>query len=268
MKGRIYENTTGQLVDGLFYAISAHPASWYSHSREILRNASTPHYAYTVAVAEKVESHSSRGCPYHSVTNDEMLLRYLCVSLHGQPSNQHIIGGLDGHILVQTAVIDQVRRSGLSLRAICPHIIVDDASPAIDEFRAICFDGRSMRRSLAVFPPDANRCTRCGCFPIVCQICADMKYTCPQCGMRMICIGDGDAPLQYVPDHFFGPVLSFSEWDGSHFVGGKSNIVTGTALDVLLMLDVRPLYAYPLRCYVGDADKTRYEWLRSKEEQK
>lgn len=270
-RGKIVSNTSGKIVDDLFFSIGAGDVEIFeSLPRKIIRTTYEPGSSLHFEASRSKQDRSASGrCPLHPEREDVYRYQHVVAGVTSYYADGELMGGhFDAYIYVGPRTQQALLESNVpGLRfATCDLICMDRLPFDPESIRVLCFDGRQCNRSLAVVPAEENCCSQCGFAPIVCSTCDHVDYCCPQCDHKVVGIAES-APGELLKELDYpvhGQVLDLSAWDGNEFIGGGNTIVSGRVVDILLSINPTQFAAQSLRCYVGDRDVAEYDYLHSK----
>lgn len=268
---RLVDDTSGPIVDGLFFELHASNVSSWSEYRNVMSvNNYDDDYTHTEVWQSSWEEFSSGRCPVHPDRKDIFKWNSMHCGLYGSESIvRDVIGGMSGDLCVSPRIVDVFHDQGFrGLRFAPVEVEYLGAAPIIGPYSGLCFDGREIDRPFRIEPSNApDYCPSCRYAPIVCTGCSHWECRCPICSKVLFENKSPVPPAAYSVDLDWenGCVLNLNYWDGSDFVGGRAKIVTGAVVDVLWKLDVDHLCARPLRCYIGDFKPSEFKHLRSQE---
>ncbi|RCS44035.1 hypothetical protein DTL42_18060 [Bremerella cremea] len=251
-------DTSGEIVDGLFYWVLGHPDDMFEDYQEedygekIIFVPSDPDGYPARPIVEKRDRKDIFGCPADKTHRTRQLLQGISIVVEAG-GTLPVFWNTENFFVMNDA-IETMKKAGLRgtdcIRPKFETEVYTDQEMR-DDLRVMTFPGGDILRPYRVTPPGADNCPFCGRVPIVCQTCGHINRSCPKCNKQIITVKKDlptDSPLVRirVDDN---SVLDGSRWDGSDFL--NPSLITRRALKLFQQENIGPCTALNCATYLG-----------------
>jgi len=231
-------------IEGRHYWTDGQTRHWY------LRDPMWPISASGVGHFEE-DDERQFDCPVNSTHKTGRVIQRVVLDLNNGYDNSPFLPHGDALTILSGELSRKLACSGLEVAATlrCDHLgWRGDDQPDLHVLRT---SGRDPLFPLVPFPPEANRCRKCGFEPLVCPGCGDRGKSCPNCEIDAFELerehrGASD-PRIVIPYPYKTDVVDLRRWDGADVFGdGYVPILTYRAVQFLLRTNAYPFKAEPL----------------------
>jgi hypothetical protein len=246
---------SGDLRRGAFYQIEVPydtelSMKWVPDANQWIVSDATSCYDGQAWIEVCVDSEERHGCPLdrehvtgyagHTVAWAELFGGDLVADFVRDCIGQSIVATEEfARRLVDSPLI------GLALQEV-PVRLNQSQLPETMQFRRLDFQGRDCVRKMWYSIPEPNECPRCHFGPIVCPICNETQYHCPECKLELVGFTNGphDRPFTAEVMNATDWIVEADQWDGSDFFAER--YITCRALRQLLAMQAKPFIVKPV----------------------
>ncbi|RCS44036.1 hypothetical protein DTL42_18065 [Bremerella cremea] len=247
-------DTSGEIVDGLFYHVLGHPDETFDdfEDKDLFLPSNPEGWYPARPIVQKRVRKDIFGCPADKTHRTRQLLQGISIVVEAG-GTLPVFWNTENFFVMNDAV-ETMKKAGLRgtdcIRPKFESMEYTDQEMR-DDLRVMTFPGRPIMRPFRITPAGADNCPFCGRVPIVCQTCGHIKRSCPRCNKQIVTIENNppaDSPLvSYQLDEI--SVLDGSRWDGSDFL--DEGIISRRTLKLFQQESIGPCVALNYPTYLG-----------------